>query len=331
MSQIIRGDTVNISEGGLYCKTTQRIEVERLYHVYGDRQVPADVTFSVSPREIIGFLGPNGGGKTTLFSILSTLIPATTGTVRLLGYDLADKAQAVRKYLGVVFQRPSLDGKLTVAENLRHHGHLYGLSGGNLKREICTALDQFQLTTRAGDLVETLSGGLQRRAELAKAILHHPRLLLLDEPSTGLDAGVRRNVWEYVEHLRDRNDVTVVLTTHNMDEAEMCDRVGILDEGKLVALGTPDELKNRVGGDVVTIDAFTPEQLCEKIYQRFGYSPAVVGRSLRVECHEGHEFVRDVVAAFPAEIRSARFGKPTLEDVFVKLTGRFLRQEGTEG
>ena len=307
----------------------KRIEVEGLYHAYGDRQALADVTFSVSPREIIGFLGPNGGGKTTLFSILSTLIPVTDGMVRLLGHNLAQEAHTVRKYLGVVFQRPSLDGKLTVAENLRHHGHLYGLSGGSLKRRIREALDQLELTDRSRDLVETLSGGLQRRAELAKAILHRPRLLLLDEPSTGLDVGVRRNVWEHVERLRQTDDVTVVLTTHILDEAEMCDRVGILDEGKLVALETPDELKNRVGGDVVIIDAFAPEQLREKICQRFGYNPVVVGQSLRVECHKGHEFVRDVVDDFPAEIRSVRFGKPTLEDVFVKLTGRFFRQENT--
>jgi len=307
----------------------KRIEVEGLYQAYGDRQALADVTFSVAPREIVGFLGPNGGGKTTLFSILSTLIPVVDGTVRLLGYNLPREARAVRKYLGVVFQRPSLDGKLTVAENLRHHGHLYGLSGSSLTRRIREALEQLELADRSTDMVEILSGGLQRRAELAKAILHDPRLLLLDEPSTGLDVGVRRNVWEHVERLRQTKGVTVVLTTHIVDEAEMCDRVGVLDEGKLVVLDTPDALKKSMGGDVVTIYAFTPEKLRAKIYKQFGYNPVVVGRVLRVECYKGHEFVRDVVAAFPAEIRSVRFGKPTLEDVFVKLTGHSFKQEDT--
>jgi ABC-2 type transport system ATP-binding protein len=304
------------------------IEVENLSHAYGPRQALAGVTFNVSRGEIFGFLGPNGGGKTTLFKILSTLIPVTEGTVRLLGYNLANKPHAVRKHVGVVFQHPSLDLKLTVFENLRHHGHLYGLWGRELRRRIRAVLDQIELADRARDRVETLSGGLQRRAELAKAILHEPKLLLLDEPSTGLDPGVRQRFRAYLAHLREGHGVTIVLTTHILDEAEWCDRVGILDEGKLVAIGTPDALKDRVGADVVMIDSPFQAELSMKIGQRFGYTPTLVDQSLRVECPQGHEFVRDVVAAFPKEIRSVRFGKPTLEDVFIKLTGRHFEEEG---
>ena len=302
------------------------IEVENLYHAYGARQALAGVTFSVSRGEIFGFLGPNGGGKTTLFKILSTLIPVTGGRAQLLGYNLADKPHAVRRHLGVVFQHPSLDVKLTVAENLQHHGHLYGLWGVGLRRRIEAVLDQMELADRAGDRVETLSGGLQRRTELAKAILHEPKLLLLDEPSTGLDPGVRQSFRAYLAYLREQDGVTIVLTTHILDEAEWCDRVGILDEGKLVALGTPDALKNQVGVDVVMIDSSNLEGLRAKIGQHFGYEPTLVDQTLRVECPRGHEFVRDVVAAFPKEIQSVRFGKPTLEDVFIKVTGHRFRE-----
>ena len=303
------------------------IEVENLSYTYGTRQALNDVTFQIEPGEIFGFLGPNGGGKTTLFKILSTALPVTHGTVQLHGHNLAHSAYRVRKHLGVVFQQPSLDGKLTVVENLRHHGHLYGLWGAELKRRIQSALDEVELSDRAGDSVETLSGGLQQRVALAKAILHQPTLLLLDEPSTGLDPGVRRRFSAYLAQLRERNGVTIVLTSHILDEAERCDRVGILDAGELVATGTPDELKAQVGGDVVTIDCLSAEALHPKIHQHFGYNASIVDGALRVECPRGHEFVRDVVATFPAQIVAVRFGKPTLEDVFIKLTGHRFEEE----
>ena len=295
------------------------VKVENLSYTYGTRQALVDVTFSISQGEVFGFLGPNGSGKTTLFKILSTLIPGAQAAVNILGYELGSEVQHVRQYLGVVFQRPSLDLKLTVAENLRHHGHLYGLWGKTLKQRIQETLDQFELTARAHEHVEILSGGLQRRAELAKAILHKPKLLLLDEPSTGLDPGARRSFRSYLAGLQ---ETTVVLTTHILDDAEACNRVGILNAGKLVAIGTPDELKRQVSGDIVIVDSPVPEQLASKISQKFGYAAASIEGLLRIECHNGHEFVRDVVAAFPTEIRSVRFGKPTLEDVFIKLTGQ---------
>ncbi len=302
------------------------VKVENLSYAYGARRALVGVTFSISQGEVFGFLGPNGSGKTTLFKILSTLIPVNQAAVNILGHELPSEAQRVRQYLGVVFQHPSLDQKLTVTENLRHHGHLYGLQGKTLKQRIQDALDQFELTDRAYERVETLSGGLQRRAELAKATLHKPKLLLLDEPSTGLDPGARRSFRAYLAGLQ---ETTVILTTHILDDAEACDRVGILNAGELVAIGTPDELKGQVSGDIVIIDSPAPEQLAPKISQRFGYTAASIEGLLRIECHNGHEFVRDVVVAFPTEIRSVRFGKPTLEDVFIKLTGHHFEENGS--
>jgi ABC-2 type transport system ATP-binding protein len=298
-----------------------RIEVENLSHAYQQRQALDNVSFDVSCGEIFGLLGPNGSGKTTLFRILSTLMPVTSGTVRILGHDLATEVKAIRNLLGVVFQHPGLDTKLTVVENLRHHGHLYGLAGKTLRYRISELLERFGVSDRAKERVEVLSGGLQRRVEIAKAMLHSPRVLLLDEPTSGLDIVVRRQLSDYLDVLARTENILVLLTTHLLDDAEACDRVGILDEGKLVALGEPEELKAQVGGDVVLIESMDNENLCTVIAERFGVSTVLTDNQLRVECERGHEFVRDVVAAFPDEIQSVRFGKPTLEDVFIKLTG----------
>ena len=296
------------------------VEVEDLRHVYGDREALGGVSFSVARGETFALLGPNGGGKTTLFKILSTLMPPTSGVVRLWGHDLSRDPALVRLRLGVVFQHPSLDRKLTVLENLRHHGHLYGLTRSHLQRRTGAMLARVGLTERANDLVETLSGGLQRRAELAKGLLHEPDILVLDEPNTGLDPAARRDFMNYLQQLREQEGVTILLTTHFMEDAERCDRVGILHEGKLVALGAPDALKQSIGGDIVVIQSSDPHGLQKKLRERFGCEATVVDGSLRVERPRGHEFIRDVVEAFPGEITSAAFGRPTLEDVFIHLT-----------
>ena len=298
-----------------------QIAVKNLSHAYQTRRALDGVSFSVSCGEIFGLLGPNGSGKTTLFRILSTLMPVTSGTVRVLGHDLTTEVKAVRSLLGVVFQHPGLDDKLTVVENLRHHGHLYGLAGESLRYRISELLERFGIADRANERVELLSGGLQRRVEIAKAMLHAPRVLLLDEPTSGLDVAARRQLNDYLGALADTENILVLLTTHLLDDAEACNRVGVLDAGKLVALGKPDELKAQVSGDVVLIACIDNEGLCTEITERFGVSPVLTDNLLRVECERGHEFVRDVVAAFPDEIQSVRFGKPTLEDVFTKLTG----------
>jgi ABC-2 type transport system ATP-binding protein len=299
---------------------TPAVEFEELRYSYADREALGGVSFSVARGEMFALLGPNGGGKTTLFKILSTLMPPTSGAVRLWGHDLSREPFSVRKRLGVVFQHPSLDRKLTVFENLKHHGHLYGLRGSELQRRARAMLARVGLTDRANDLVETLSGGLQRRAELAKGLLHEPDVLVLDEPNTGLDPAARRDFMNYLQHLREQEGVTILLTTHFMEEAERCDRVGILHEGKLVALGAPDALKQSIGGDIVVMQSPDPHDLQKKLRERFGCEAAVVDSTLRVERPRGHEFIRDVVEAFPAEITSAAFGKPTLEDVFIHLT-----------
>ncbi len=300
------------------------VEVEGLRYAYGDREALAGVSFTVPRGEIFGFLGPNGGGKTTLFKILSTLFVPTGGRVRVFGHDLALEAHVVRPHLGVVFQDPSLDRKLTVMENLLHHGHLYGLWGQSLRRRAREIMEPLGLEDRARDLVETLSGGLRRRTELAKVLIHRPELLIMDEPSTGLDPGARHDFNRYLHRLRRQENITILLTTHLIDEAEQCDRVGVLHEGRMVTMGEPEALKGIVGGDVVVIDAHDPGGLQQQMRERFGCQPVLVDGALRVERPSGHEFIREVVEAFPGAVRSAAFGRPTLGDVFIHLTGRRL-------
>jgi ABC-2 type transport system ATP-binding protein len=311
------------------------IEVADLSFSYGDRPALSTVEFTIARGEIFGFLGPNGGGKSTLFRLLSTLVPIQSGDARILGCDLRGATQALRRKIGVVFQSPSLDGKLTVTENLAIHGNLYGMRGARLKGRTQAMLARLDVSDRAGDLAETLSGGLRRRVELAKALLHEPELLLLDEPSTGLDPAARREFFNLLSRLRETDGVTIVLTTHYMEEAERCDRIGVLDRGRLVAIAPPGELKQRVGGDVMVISAAAPEALAQKIAQRLQVRAALVDGTLRIERPRGHELVARLVDEFGGEIESITFGRPTLEDVFVHLTGhRFVaraREEREEG
>jgi ABC-2 type transport system ATP-binding protein len=302
------------------------VEVAGLGHRYGDRQALAGVSFAVHPGEIFGLLGPNGGGKTTLFRIVSTLMLPGEGTARVFGADVVTQPAAARRRMGVVFQAPALDTRLTVIENLRHQGHLYGLHGADLSARIRDVLARVRLDDRGRDLVGRLSGGLQRRAELAKALLHRPALLVLDEPSTGLDPAARRDVWQYLQILRERDGTTIMLTTHLMDEGASCDRVAILHEGRLVAMGVPEALTRAIGGDVVTITAREPAALADRIAERFGVRVELVEDRLRIERERAHEFVPQLVEAFPGEIDAIAFGKPTLEDVFVHHTGKRLTE-----
>jgi ABC-2 type transport system ATP-binding protein len=297
------------------------IQLENLSHRYDERLALDGVSFGVWPAEIFGLLGPNGSGKTTLFRILSTLMLPTLGRAVIQGFDAARQPARVRRAIGVVFQAQSIDPKLTAAENLWHTGHLYGLHGGALKSRIAEMLGRVGLAERAGDRVETFSGGMQRRVELAKGLMHRPSVLLLDEPSTGLDPGARRDLWLYLKTLRDEEHVTVLVTTHLMEEAEHCDRLAILSEGKLVALGTPAELKREIGGDVILMEAQDPASLARRIAERFGGNPTVIDGKVRLERENGHRFVTDVVEAFAGEIVSISVSKPTLEDVFIDHTG----------
>jgi len=296
------------------------LEIVQLSHSYGPRRALDRVSFTVEAGEIFGLLGPNGGGKTTLFKILSTLIPLTEGSARIFSRDIASEMHAVRELIGVVFQAPSLDKKLRVKENLVHQGHLYGLSGTDLENRIEQALQQLGLSDRSQDLVEKLSGGLQRRVEIAKALLHRPKLLLLDEPSTGLDPGARKDLWETLMRLR-KEGTTVVLTTHLMEEAEKCGRLAILDHGSVVALDTPDALRNRIGGELVMIRSRDPVELSRAIHEKFGVESHVVDDTVRFEHAKGHEWISQLLSAFASKVDTVTVGKPTLEDVFIQLTG----------
>jgi ABC-2 type transport system ATP-binding protein len=271
---------------------------------------------------LFGLLGPNGSGKTTLFRILSTLMIPTAGRATVMGCDAALDAASLRRQIGVVFQAQSVDPKLTAYENLWHQGHLYGLRGNALRKRIAEILDRVGLADRARERVETFSGGMQRRIELAKGLLHHPGVLLLDEPTTGLDPGARRDLWQYLQILRDQEQVSVLVTTHLMEEAERCDRLAILNEGNLVALGTPAELKSEIGGDVILLDAARDAALlADQIRVRFHLDGTVLGSQVRIERKDGHRFVPDLVEAFPGEIQAISVSKPALEDVFINRTG----------
>lgn len=311
-------------------ESTAVISVQNLVHRYEDRTALDGVSFDVRNAELFGLLGPNGSGKTTLFRILSTLMLPTGGRALIRGFDAATNPSELRRHIGVVFQAQSNDPKLTAYENLWHQGHLYGLRGPSLKTRIMEILERVGLADRAKDAVEKFSGGMERRVELAKGLLHHPSVLLLDEPTTGLDPGARRDLWQYLAQLRDQERVTVIVTTHLMEEAERCDRLAILNEGKLVALGTPTELKREIGGDVILLEAANPTSLADRIRNRFAVEPVVHDRHVRLEIENGHRFVTDVVEAFPGEIQSLSVSKPTLEDVFIHRTGHRFWNESKE-
>jgi ABC-2 type transport system ATP-binding protein len=304
------------------------IQLHSLRHQYGDRVALAGVSFDVRPAEIFGLLGPNGSGKTTTFRILSTLMIPSGGNAVIMGHDVAREPGLVRRNIGVVFQAQSIDVKLSAEENLMLIGHIYGLRGAPLKKRVAEMLNRVGLADRAREKAETFSGGMQRRLELAKGLLHHPSVLLLDEPTTGLDPGARRDLWQYLQILRDEERVTVLVTTHLMEEAERCDRLAIYANGSVVALGTPSELKSEIGGDVILLEANQPDALALRIEQRFGLHPTVLDHRVRLEIENGHRFVTDVVEAFPGEIEGVSVHKPSLEDVFIRRTGhRFWTEE----
>ncbi|HWR50793.1 MAG TPA: ATP-binding cassette domain-containing protein [Bryobacteraceae bacterium] len=282
------------------------------------------MSFSVRDREIFGVLGPNGGGKSTLFRILATLLPPSSGAAQVAGFDVERQSAEVRRRIGVVFQSQSLDRKLTVTENLRAQGHLYAMHGTRLDARIREAVERLGLADRSNDLVGQLSGGLRQRVEIAKAVLHSPTVLVMDEPSTGLDPGARRELWRYIEELRERDGMTVLLTTHILDEADRCDRLALLHKGQLVRQGSPAELKARIGGDVVVLEAADPDALRAQLEARFAVPAIARNGSVRVEIANGHRFLTDAIEAFPGAIQSVALHKPTLEDVFLDETGATL-------
>ncbi|MBI2132594.1 MAG: ABC transporter ATP-binding protein [Candidatus Tectomicrobia bacterium] len=307
------------------------LEVVDLRRSFGERKALAGVSFQVRRGETFALLGPNGGGKTTLFRILATLLRPDGGSARVFGHPLSESPAEARRRLGVVFQQPGIDPKLTCLENLIHHGRLFGMRGAPLRGAAAAQLERFGLSTRAGELAETLSGGMQRRLELAKALLPGPDLLLLDEPTAGLDPAARLDFGAELDRLRREQGTTVVLTTHLMEEAERCDQVGILNEGRLVALGSPGELKRSVGEQVILIRTDDPASLRERLRERLGWESLVLDGGLRVERPGAHALLPQVIEAFAEDVRSITFGRPTLEDVFIRRTGRRFDASPGEG
>ncbi len=306
------------------------IVISNITHDYPGRRALNDVSLSINRSEIFGFLGPNGGGKTTTFKILSTLIAPTGGRAEVCGFDVVARPADVRRHIGVVFQSPSLDVKLTVRENLKFQGLLQGLHGDSASKRIDDVLLHLKLDERKKDIVENLSGGLQRRVEIAKGLLHHPDVLILDEPSTGLDPGARQDLWAYLTQLRTETGITIVITSHILEEAEHCDRLAILDKGTLVALGTPERLKREVGGEVISIVTKGPQELQGLLKKKFRLKSTVLDDTVRVEKARAHQFVPKIIEAFPGKVSAVSVGMPTLEDVFIHKTGHKLRNESSD-
>jgi len=297
------------------------LDIQGLVKLYGERRALDGVSFSVESGKIFALLGPNGGGKSTLFRVLSTLTHPDNGSASVLGHDVVTDPHAVRSLIGVVFQNPSLDKKLKVRENLEYQGALYGLSGQALSQRIDELLRRFHLAERAEDVVEVLSGGLARRVEIAKGLLHKPRLLLLDEPSTGLDPGARRELWNQLVSVREEDGTSIILTTHILEEAEGCDSIVLLDRGRIVAEGSPADLKAEVSPSMISIRCARAEELMQELARDKGLEGRVVHDTVRIPTDRGAEFVAELAESLGDRIRSIAIGQATLEDVFLARTG----------
>ncbi len=306
------------------------VDVSGCSFSYGKTRALDDVSFQVPHSSIFGLLGPNGSGKTTLFRILSTLLLPDGGAARLFGIDVAKDPIEARRQVGIVFQSQSLDRRLTVEENLTHQGHMHGLWGASLAARIRDLLEKVGLGDRRKDRVDKLSGGLRRRADLAKGLLHSPRLLLLDEPSTGVDPVARLSFWRYLEDLRGSEGVTALLTTHLLEEADSCDRLAILDHGRLIREGSPDELKAEIGGEVVTLASSSPAEVASALADEFAVGDArVSGREVRFEHSEGSMWAARLMDRFGSRIESVKVSRPSLEDVFLRHAGHGFDSEGS--
>jgi ABC-2 type transport system ATP-binding protein len=305
------------------------IAVQGLGKDFGSFTAVAAIDFDVRRREIFGFLGPNGAGKTTTINMLATLLRPTRGRAELAGHDVVAQPNQVRQSIGMVFQDPSLDDRLTADENLQFHAMIYNVPTRLRKERADQVLEIVGLTDRRTSLVRTFSGGMKRRLEIARGLLHHPAVLFLDEPTAGLDPQTRNAIWGHVRRLRDQVGITVFMTTHYMEEAENCDRIAVIDHGKIQALDTPAALKRLIGGDVliVTGDAALKDDMAAK------YSVKVqeVGGEFHFQVEHGAEFVPRVVTDFGGRIKSIQVKQPSLDDVFLHLTGRAIRdEEGTD-
>jgi ABC-2 type transport system ATP-binding protein len=303
------------------------IAVHALTKRFGTVEAVRGIDLEVRPGEIFGFLGPNGAGKSTTINILCTLMRATSGSASVAGIDVDRDPSGVRSRIGLVFQDPSLDQQLTARENLQFHAFVYDVPAAIRAERIAEVLEMVELADRADTPVMTFSGGMRRRLEIARGMLHTPQVLFLDEPTIGLDPQTRQHIWRYLVELPKQRGVTIFMTTHYMDEAEYCDRIAIIDHGEIQAIGTPDELKAMVGGDVVTVTTTDNAAALPQIAALAGSDPITDNGSLRVEVADAAAFVPRLVREAGVEVTSVQFRRPSLDDVFLKLTGRAIRDE----
>jgi ABC-2 type transport system ATP-binding protein len=308
------------------------ITVSGLVKRYGDVEAVRGIDFEVKRGETFGFLGPNGAGKTTTIKILCTLANPTAGRAMVAGHNSATERDAVRRNIGLVFQDTTLDTYLTAEQNLRFHAELYGVPKAAVMPRMRQVMDMVGLWDRKDSLVSTYSGGMQRRLEIARGLLHAPHVLFLDEPTVGLDPQTRTSIWAYINELKEREDITIFLTTHYMDEAEHCDRIAIIDHGKIVAIDTPEALKASVGKDRVQIHTANDQAAISELKERFGLDAAVHEGAVTFAVTAGEQFVPQLFAEFSIPIRSVSVSRPSLDDVFMSYTGTTIRDaEGGGG
>ena len=307
------------------------VEVVDLVKSYGDVEAVRGVSFSVAPGEVFGFLGPNGAGKSTTINILCTLAQPTAGAARVSGFDVVTQRDAVRRHIGLVFQDPSLDAHLTAAQNLRFHADLYGIDPGVIPARMEQMLEMVGLADRRDQPVMTFSGGMKRRLEIARGLMHSPRVLFLDEPTIGLDPQTRSSIWRYIRGLQESEGTTIFMTTHYMDEAEFCDRIAIMDRGEIVVLDTPEALKAGVGADRVVLGTADDEAALAALQDRFGIEASLAEGAVTFHVEDGEAFVPRLFAELGVGITSVAVSRPTLDDVFMRYTGTTIRDAETGG
>jgi ABC-2 type transport system ATP-binding protein len=301
------------------------IEVNHLVKDYGEVHAVRGVDFAVAPGEVFGFLGPNGAGKTTTINMLCTLVKPTSGSATVAGHDVVRERDDVRRNIGLVFQDPTLDSYLTGAQNLKLHAELYGIQSDLVQPRMQQVLEMVGLWERRNSPVGTYSGGMRRRLEIARGMMHSPRVLFLDEPTIGLDPQTRRSIWSYIAELKEREEITIFMTTHYMDEAEWCDRIAIMDNGVIVALDAPDELKAQIGKDRVTIHTPNNDAAIAELEERFGIEARVAEGAVTFGVPNGEEFVPRLFAELDVPIQAVSVSRPTLDDVFMSHTGSTIR------
>ncbi|HUA11047.1 MAG TPA: ATP-binding cassette domain-containing protein [Solirubrobacteraceae bacterium] len=307
------------------------VTVEGLVKVYGDLEAVRGIDFEVETGETFGFLGPNGAGKSTTISMLCTLVNPTRGVARVAGHDVVRERDDVRRNIGLVFQDTTLDGYLTAEQNLRLHAELYGMPRGSVSERLQQVMEMVGLWERRASLVMTFSGGMKRRLEIARGLLHSPRVLFLDEPTVGLDPQTRRSIWSYISELKRDEDITIFMTTHYMDEAEYCDRIAIIDRGTIVALDTPEALKESVGVDRVQIQTDDDEAAIAALRERFAIDATVAEGAVTFGVAAGEQFVPRLFAELGTPINSVNVSRPSLDDVFMSYTGTTIRDAEESG